>query len=64
MWKIFYNTVRVLTKFKARRSLSNEYDGFQEPLTRPGVKLDEKMSNYSSDYERSGGIYKFQLAGK
>ena len=27
--------------------------GFQEPLTRPGVKLDEKMSNYSSDSERS-----------
>ena len=25
--------------------------GFQEPLTRPGVKLDEKMSNYSSDSE-------------
>ena len=38
--------------------------GFQEPLTRPGVKLDEKMSNYSSDSERSRGIYKFQLAGK
>ena len=37
--------------------------GFQEPLTRPGVKLDEKMSNYSSDSERSRGIYKFQLAG-
>ena len=36
----------------------------QEPLTRPGVKLDEKMSNYSSDSERSRGIYKFQLAGK
>ena len=30
--------------------------GFQEPLTRPGVKLDEKMSNYSSDSERSRGI--------
>ena len=38
--------------------------GFQEPWTRPGVKLDEKMSNYSSDSERSRGIYKFQLAGK
>ena len=38
--------------------------GFQEPLTGPGVKLDEKMSNYSSDSERSRGIYKFQLAGK
>ena len=39
--------------------------GFQEPLTHgPGVKLDEKMSNYSSDSERSRGIYKFQLAGK
>ena len=38
--------------------------GFQEPLTRSGVKLDEKMSNYSSDSERSRGIYKFQLAGK
>ena len=38
--------------------------GFQEPLTRPGVKLDEKMSTYSSDFGRSGGIYKFQLAGK
>ena len=36
--------------------------GFQEPLTRPGVKLDEKMSNYSSDYGRSRGIYKFQRA--
>ena len=29
--------------------------GFQEPLTRPGVKLDEKMNNYSSDSERSRG---------
>ena len=38
--------------------------GFQEPLTRPGVKLDEKLSSYSSDSERSRGIYKFQLAGK
>ena len=38
--------------------------GFQEPLTRPGVKLDKKMSNYSSDSERSWGIYKFQLAEK
>ena len=42
--------------------------GFQEPLAHPGVKLDEKMSNYSSDSpgdsERSRGIYKFQLAGK
>ena len=38
--------------------------GFQEPLTRSGVKLDEKMSTYSSDFGRSGGIYKFQLAGK
>ena len=36
----------------------------QEPLTRPGVKLDEKMSNYSSDSEISRGICKFQLAGK
>ena len=27
--------------------------GFQEPLTRPGVKLDEKMGSYSSDSERS-----------
>ena len=38
--------------------------GFQEPLTRSGVKLDEKMSTYSADFGRSGGIYKFQLAGK
>ena len=38
--------------------------GLHEPLTHPGVKLDEKMSNYSSDSERSQGIYKFQLAGK
>ena len=38
--------------------------GFQEPLTRLGVKLDKKMSNYSSDSERSRGVYKFQLAGK
>ena len=38
--------------------------GFQEPLTRPGVKLDEKMSTYASDFGRSRGIYKFQLAGK
>ena len=38
--------------------------GFQEPLTRPVVKLDEKMSTYSSDFGRSRGIYKFQLAGK
>ena len=30
----------------------------------PGVKLDEKMSNYSSDSERSRGIYKLQVAGK
>ena len=37
---------------------------FQDPLTRPGVKLDEKMNNYSSDSRRSRGIYKFQLAGK
>ena len=35
---------------------------FQEPLTRPGVKLDEKMSNYSSDFGRSRGIYKLQRA--
>ena len=26
-WQIFYSTVRGLTKFKARRSLSDEYDG-------------------------------------
>ena len=45
-------------------SMVNLGIGFQEPLTRPGVKLDEKMSNYSSDSERSRGIYKFQLAGK
>ena len=38
--------------------------GFKEPLTGLGVKLDERMSNYSSDSERSRGIYKFQLAGK
>ena len=38
--------------------------GFQEPLTRPGVKLEEKMSTYASDFGRSRGIYKFQLAGK
>ena len=38
--------------------------GFQEPLTRLGIKLDEKVSNYSSDSERSRGIYKFKLAGK
>ena len=38
--------------------------GFQEPLTRPGIKLDEKVSNYSSACERSRGIYTFQLAGK
>ena len=35
--------------------------GFQEPLTRPSVKLDQKMSNYSqlysSDSEWSRGIY-------
>ena len=37
---------------------------FQDPLTRPVVKLDEKMNNYSSDSRRSRGIYKFQLAGK
>ena len=35
--------------------------GFQEPLTRPGVKLDEKMSNYSSDSERSRGYANFSL---
>ena len=38
--------------------------GFQEPLTCPGIKLDEKVSNYSSASERSRGIYTFQLAGK
>ena len=27
LWQIFYSTVRGLTKFKTRRSLSNEYDG-------------------------------------
>ena len=50
LWQIFYCTVRGLTKFKTRRSLSDEYDGklgdwlsIHEPLTRPGVKLDEKM---------------------
>ena len=37
--------------------------GFQEPLTRPGVKLDEKMSNYSSDSRRSWGIHKFLAGG-
>ena len=29
--------------------------GFQEPLTRPGVKLDEKMSIYSSTPQDHGG---------
>ena len=70
--QIFYSTVRGLTKFKTRRSqistMVNLGIGFQEPLAHPGVKLDEKMSNYSSDSpgdsERSRGIYKFQLAGK
>ena len=27
LWSIFYSTVRGLTKFKTRRSLSDEYDG-------------------------------------
>ena len=27
LWQIFYSTVRGLTKFKTRRSLSDEYDG-------------------------------------
>ena len=30
--------------------------GFQEPLTRPGVKLDEKMSICSSTPQDHGGI--------
>ena len=43
-------TVRGLTKFKTHRSLSDEYDwiSIQEPLTRSGVKLDEKMNICSS----------------
>ena len=49
LWQIFYSTVRGLTKFKTRWSLSDGYDGqlgqFIEPLIRPGVKLDEKMSS-------------------
>ena len=55
LWQIFYGTVRSLIKFKTRRSLSDEYDGLlgdwisiHEPLTRPDVKLDEKMSICSS----------------
>ena len=28
LWQIFYCTVRNLTKFKTRRSLSDEYDGY------------------------------------
>ena len=28
LWQIFYCTVRNLTKFKTRRSLSEEYDGY------------------------------------
>ena len=37
--------------------------GFQEPVTRPGVKLDKKMSICSSttSHARSQGISKFQL---
>ena len=31
--------------------------GFQEPLTRPGVKLDEKMSICSSTPQDHGGMY-------
>ena len=27
LWQIFYTTVRGLTKFKTRKSLSDEYDG-------------------------------------
>ena len=40
--------------------------GFQEPLTRPGIKLDksQKSKICSSDSTRSQGISKFQLAGK
>ena len=40
--------------------------GFQEPLTRPGIKLDksQKSKICSSDSARSEGISKFQLAGK
>ena len=61
LWQIFYGTVRSLIKFKTRRSLSDEYDGLlgdwisiQEPLTRPGVKPDEKMSICSSTPQHGG----------
>ena len=60
LWQIFY-TVRDLTKFKTHRSLSDECDGYlgdwisiQDPLTRPGVKLDEKMNICSSTPQHEG----------
>ena len=57
-----FSTARLgLAKFKTRRSLSDEYDGYlgdwisiQEPLTRPGVKPDEKMSICSSTPQHGG----------
>ena len=62
LWQIFYSTARGLNKFKTRRSLSDEYDSklgdwisIHEPLTRRGVKLDEKMSICSST--RQHGVY-------
>ena len=45
-------------------TMVNLADWISRAFASPGVKLDEKMSNYSSDSERSRGIYKFQLAGK
>ena len=44
-------------------TMVNLADWISRAFASPGVKLDEKMSNYSSDSERSRGIYKFQLAG-
>ena len=60
LWPIFYTTVRGLTKFKTRRSLSDEYDSYTV-TSRLDWREDEDLL---FDSARSLGIYKFQLAGK
>ena len=57
LWQIFYTTVRGLTKFNTRRSLSDEYD----------VGLDWQEHGWGAfalRLRKIKGDYKLQLAGK
>ena len=71
LWQIFYRTARGLTKFKTRRTLSDEYDGelgdwnLRGFDSGPGVKHNEEISIcFTTPPQDHRGIYKFQLAGK